>query len=98
MIIERETTHVVVVKDDQLLDSVKRINEGPIWGIVGIINLAALNYLVVISNADVVAKLNKVNIYKVTGVRIIPFKVSTVCIVSKILGWSNNIFQRLLTR
>ena len=45
---------------------------------MGIINLAALNYLVVISNAEVVAKLNNVNIYKVTGVRIIPFKVSQV--------------------
>ena len=45
---------------------------------MGIVNLAALNYLVVISNAEVVAKLNNVNIYKVTGVRIIPFKVSQV--------------------
>ncbi len=40
------------------------------------INLAALNYLVVINSATVVGKLNGVNIYKVTGIRIIPFKVS----------------------
>ena len=74
--IERNTGLVKVLKTDELLDSVKRINEGPILGIVGVINLAALNYLVVINNASVIANLNKVNIYKVTNVRIIPFKVS----------------------
>ena len=65
-----------MLNNDEMLDSVKRINEGPIWGVVGIINLSALNYLVVINNASVAAKLNNVNIYKVTGIRIIPFKVS----------------------
>lgn len=56
--IERSTSQVKVTKNDDFIDSLKRINEGPIWGIVGIINLAALNYLVVINNASVVANLN----------------------------------------
>jgi hypothetical protein len=43
--------------DDTLVNSVKRINEGPIMGIVGIINVTGLNYLVVINKAEVVGQL-----------------------------------------
>lgn len=82
VVIERDSGHIQIENNDELLDSVKRINEGPIWGLVGVINLAALNYLVVINNATVVGKLNGVNIYKVTAVRIIPFKVSAIIIMN----------------
>lgn len=56
--IQRNSGHIQVEKDDTLLDSVKRIREGEIFGIIGIINIAALNYLVVINDATIVGKLN----------------------------------------
>ena len=56
--IQRNSGHIQVEKDDTLLDSVKRIREGEIFGIIGIINIAALNYLVVINDAAIVGKLN----------------------------------------
>jgi len=45
-------------------------------GIVGIMNVSGNNFLVVISHAQVVGQLNRVNINKVTNVRLLPFKVS----------------------
>jgi hypothetical protein len=51
IIISRNSTHIQVVNDDTLLNSVKRINEGSIMGIVGIINVEGLNFLAVINQA-----------------------------------------------
>ena len=64
-----------VLHDDTLLNSIKRINEGPIMGIVGIMNVHGLNFLAVITKIEVVGQLNKVNINKVATVRLLPFTV-----------------------
>ena len=64
-----------VLHDDALLNSIKRINEGPIMGIVGIMNVHGLNFLAVITKIEVVGQLNKVNINKVATVRLLPFTV-----------------------
>lgn len=75
--IGRKNTNIHILHDDSLLNSVKRINEGAIMGIVGIINVAGLNFLAVIDKTEVVGQLNRVNINKVTGVSMLPFKVPT---------------------
>jgi hypothetical protein len=55
-------------------------NEGPIQGIVGVMNVNGANYLGVISASQVVGTLNKAKINKVSQVKIFPFK---VCIESR---------------
>ena len=50
-------------------------NEGPIQGIVGVMNVNGANYLGVISASQVVGTLNQAKINKVTQVKIFPFKV-----------------------
>lgn len=46
-------------------------------GIVGIMNVHGLNFLVVITEVEVVGTINRVNINKISQVRLLPFKVST---------------------
>jgi hypothetical protein len=58
------------------LRSSSPINEGAIFGIVGIINIDGNNYLSVISEIQKVGQINRANINKVTGVKLVPFKVS----------------------
>ena len=55
--------------NDEELNRVKRVKEGSIQGIIGIINLEGKNYLVTIKQAEKVATLNRSNIMKVTKVR-----------------------------
>jgi hypothetical protein len=43
-----------IVHDDKLLNSVKRVNDGAIMGIVGIMNVHGLNFLAVITKTEVV--------------------------------------------
>ena len=64
--IERATTSISVVKDDSVLDTARRVSSGPIFGIVGIMNIVGHNYLGVIENAAHVGTLNNAKIYKVT--------------------------------
>lgn len=75
--IDRSTTNITVVKTDAVLDTVRRTNSGPIYGIVGIMNIIGKNYLGVIDNAAIVGTLNNAKIYKITQVSLIPFRVST---------------------
>lgn len=72
--ISRKNTSIQIANDDSLLNSVKRINEGAIMGLVGIMNVAGLNFLAVIDKAQVVGQLNNININKVAGVSLLPFK------------------------
>lgn len=74
--ISRNNTSIKVVNDDMLLNSVKRVKEGAIMGIVGIMNVHGLNFLVVITEVEVVGTLKGVNINKISQVRLLPFKVS----------------------
>jgi len=76
LVIDRSTTNISVVKDDQVLDTARRVCSGPIYGIVGIMNIMKMNYLGVIENAEIVGTLNNAKIYKITTVNLIPFRVS----------------------
>ena len=64
MVIERSTTNISVVKDDKVLEQARRVTSGPIFGIVGIMNVLGNNYLGVIENAAQVGTLNKAKIFK----------------------------------
>jgi hypothetical protein len=64
------------VKDDQLMMSVSKVSEGPIFGIVGIVNIIGQDYLCIIKEAQDLGTLYGAHIYKITAVRIIPFYVS----------------------
>jgi hypothetical protein len=70
-----------VVKDDNLLRTSSPINEGAIFGIVGIINIDGNNYLGVISEIQKVGQINRANINKVTGIKLVPFKVSLYLLI-----------------
>ena len=52
LVIERETSQIYEVKDNELLNSCDKINEGSIFGIVGIMNVVGHNYLCVIKEAE----------------------------------------------
>jgi hypothetical protein len=75
-VIRRDNTQIAVVKDDALLKQSSAINEGAIFGIVGILNIDGNNYLGVISEILKVGQINKANINKVATVKLLPFKVS----------------------
>ena len=66
LVIDRNSTNISVVKDDTVLDSARRDNSGPIYGIVGIMNIMGCNYLGVIDYAAQVGTLNNAKIYKIT--------------------------------
>ena len=76
LVIERSTTNISVVRDDQLLEATTRVTSEPIFGIVGIMNILGQNYLGVIERAAIVGTLNKAKIYKITTVNMVPFRVS----------------------
>ena len=63
------------VSDDELLKSVKKISEGPIFGIIGTVNIIGQNYLCVIKEAQIVGKLYGAHVYKVTETKLYPFYV-----------------------
>lgn len=74
--IRRDNTQIAVVRDDAMLKTSSSINEGAIFGIVGILNIDGSNYLGVISEIAKVGQINKANINKVQTVKLVPFKVS----------------------
>jgi len=76
LVIDRSTTNITVVKDDSVIEAARRVNQSPIYGIVGIMNIMQMNYLGVIENAEHVGTLNNAKIYKITNVNMIPFRVS----------------------
>lgn len=76
LIIKKENTQIIVAKDDNMLKQSTVIQEGAIFGIVGILNIDGSNYLGVISEIQKVGQINRANINKVTGVKLIPFQVS----------------------
>ncbi len=53
-----------------------RITEGPIFGVLGILNIVGQNYLCCVKEAQVVGVMYGAQIYKITDVRIIPFYVT----------------------
>lgn len=79
--IRRDNTHITVVKDDNILKQSSAINEGAIFGIVGILNIEGVNYLGVISEIAKVGQINKANINKVVTVKLLPFKVSLAIVI-----------------
>lgn len=76
MVIRRDNTHIAVVKDDTMLKAGSNINEGAIFGIVGILNVDGNNYLGVINEIAKVGQINRANINKITAVKLLPFTVS----------------------
>jgi len=74
LVIERNTTSISVVKDDSVIEAARRVISGPIYGIVGIMNVLGVNYLGVIENAAQVGTLNNAKIYKITTVNMVPFR------------------------
>jgi hypothetical protein len=66
-----------IVTTDSMLDSVKRSNEGHIKGIIGVMNVSGHNFLAVIKDAQSAGCLNQANIWKVTEVKLLAFKVSS---------------------
>ena len=68
LVIDRSTTNITVVKDDSVIEAARRVSSGPIFGIVGIMNILQMNYLGVIEHAQHVGTLNNAKIYKITGV------------------------------
>lgn len=74
MIIDKKTTQIKVVQTDELLNQQKRQNCGPILGIVGIMNILGQNYLSVIQQAEQVGTLNNAKIFKLSQVKMYPFK------------------------
>ena len=77
LVIDRSKNQVFEVHDDSLLNSVSKINEGPIFGVVGVMNIIGQNYLCVIKEAQVIGKLNGAHIYKVTEAKVYPYFVLT---------------------
>lgn len=53
------------------------INEGAIYGIIGVLNIDGNNYLGVITEIQKVGQINRANINKVTMTKLLPFKVSS---------------------
>jgi hypothetical protein len=49
-----------------------KISEGPIFGIIGIMNIIGQNYLCVIKEAQILGKLYGAHVYKITEVKLIP--------------------------
>jgi hypothetical protein len=80
-VIRRDNTHITIVKDDNILKQSSAINEGAIFGIVGILNIEGVNYLGVISEIAKVGQINKANINKVVSVKLLPFKVSLAIVI-----------------
>jgi len=64
------------LKDNELISNEQnKITEGPIYGIVGIMNIIGHNFLGVIKSADIIGKLYGAHVYKITEVKLIPFYV-----------------------
>ena len=61
------------MQDDELIKSVNKISEGPIFGIVGTVNIIGQNYLCVVKEVQVVGKLYGAHIYKITDCKFYPF-------------------------
>ena len=59
-----------------MLKAGSNINEGAIFGIVGILNVDGNNYLGVINEIAKVGQINRANINKITAVKLLPFRVS----------------------
>ena len=78
LVIEKANTHISTHTDDALLNTVScsYSNEGPISGVLGIMNFANANFLCVISNHLNVATVNRAKIQKITRVKLYPFKVT----------------------
>ena len=83
LVIERSTTNISVVKDDSVIEAAQKVTSGPIFGVVGIMNILGINYLGVIENAAIVGTLNNAKIYKITNVNMVPFRVSAYSPIHK---------------
>lgn len=66
MIIDRIRHSVYEVKDDKLMNSISKMNEGKILGIVGVMNIIGHNYLCVIKNAENLGSFLGAHLYKIT--------------------------------
>lgn len=53
-----------------------KISEGPIFGIIGILNIIGHNYLGVIKQAEDVGVVYGAHIYKISEVKLFPFNVT----------------------
>ena len=53
-----------------------RFTEGPIFAVLGIMNILGQNYLCIVKEAQVLGVLYGAQIYKINDVRLIPFYVS----------------------
>ena len=73
LVIDRIKLTIFEVYDDELLKSVNKITEGPIFGIIGKMNILGQDYLCVIKEAQVVGKLYGATIYKITETKVYPF-------------------------
>ena len=58
------------------MKSVDKISEGPIFGIIGILNIIGHNYLGVIKQAEDVGVVYGAHIYKISEVKLFPFNVT----------------------
>ena len=74
--VDRFKNQIFEVSNDELISSVNKITEGPVFGLVGIMNILGQNYLAVIKEAQIVGKLYGAHIYKITEVKIYPFFVN----------------------
>ena len=77
LVIDRHKTHMFEVKDNELWSQEKgRITEGPIYGVLGTMNIIGQNYLCVIKEAQIMGKAYGAHIYKITDIKLLPFYVS----------------------
>lgn len=80
--LDRHKTNMFEIKHQPLdqaeifMNERMRITEGPIFGVLGIMNIIGQNYLCCVKEAQVVGMLYGAHIYKITDIRIIPFYVS----------------------
>ena len=69
----RQKLKIEEVFKDDILNSMNKIYEGTIYGVIGIMNIMGMNYLAVIKEAQVMGKLYGAHIYKITEIKIYPF-------------------------
>jgi hypothetical protein len=74
LVIERSKIRISEVFDNEMVKSEpNKITEGPIFGIVGVMNIIGHNYFCVIKEAKVLGKLYGAHVYKINEVKLLPF-------------------------
>lgn len=71
-----EVKHQALDQAEIFVNERMRISEGPIMGVLGIMNIVGQNYLCCVKEAQSVGKLYGADIFKITDIRLIPFYVS----------------------